>query len=250
MSNNVKDLYGLIGRTLRHSASCDYFNRKFEAAHIDAAYVNFELASIDELPAVLDANSNLRGFNVTIPYKQEVMRYLDELDPAAKAIGAVNVVRVGNVGGRRHLKGFNSDVVGFVNSIKPLLRPSHTRALILGTGGASRAIAYGLRSLGIESTFVSRTARQGIITYNSLTPGIMATHTVIVNTTPAGMYPDVDSCPALPYELVTPDHLCYDLIYNPDTTKFMRECASRGAVVKNGLEMLLLQAFESWNMWH
>lgn len=249
MARKEKDLYGLIGRKLGHSFSCGYFNRKFESECIDAEYLNFEIDTIEELPALLAAHPALKGLNVTIPYKQDIMRYLDEVDPEAAKIGAVNVVSIRRKDGHPYLKGFNSDVVGFVNSIKPLLRPLHLGALVLGTGGASKAVARGLESLGLHVRFVSRTPREGVLTYADLTPAVMTTHTVVVNTTPLGMYPDVDACPPIPYDLLTSDHLCYDLIYNPDNTKFMREAALRGAVTKNGLEMLLLQAFETWLMW-
>ncbi len=250
MSNLPKELYGLVGKRLGHSFSRDYFNDKFTSEGIDAEYVNFELDTIDELPAMLASNTTLQGFNVTIPYKQDVMRFLDEIDSEAELIGAVNVVRVSRDGGKLHLKGFNSDVVGFTNSIRPLITSLHKRALVLGTGGASRAIVRGLSLLGIDVQLVSRASREGVITYDELTPEVMSSHTVIVNTTPLGMYPNIDACPPIPYDLLTTEHLCYDLVYNPEVTKFMCESESRGAITKNGLEMLLLQAFESWVMWN
>ena len=189
---------------------------------------------------------------MTIPYKEQVIEYLDGMDADAEAIGAVNVIKViRNAKGEiSSLKGFNSDVIGFTDSIRALLKPGHRRALVLGTGGASKAVIHGLRKLGIESTSVSRTPAPGRLTYADLTPEVMETHTVIVNTTPLGMYPNVDSCPDIPYDLLTANHLCYDLLYNPDVTEFMRRSAEHGATVKNGLEMLLLQAFESWRIWN
>lgn len=250
MSNNNTELYGLVGRRLSHSFSRDFFNRKFESENIDAKYVNFELDSIDELPSAIERNPSLRGFNVTIPYKKDVMRFLDDIDPRAAKIGAVNVVRVEHDGSRTRLIGYNSDVIGFSDSIAPLLNDSHRRALILGTGGASRAVAESLRGLGLEFSFVSRTPSAGDLGYDELDEHVMSEHTVVVNTTPLGMFPNVDSCPPIPYDLLTPGHLCYDLTYNPENTKFMKECAARGAVTKNGLEMLLLQALKSWEMWH
>lgn len=250
MSNEKTELYGLVGRRLSHSFSRDFFNRKFESENIDAKYVNFELDTIDELPAIITANPNLKGFNVTIPYKKDVMRFLDDIDTRASRIGAVNVVRVERDGSRTRLIGYNSDIIGFSDSISPLLSYSHRRALILGTGGASQAVAEGLRGLGLEFTFVSRTPSAGELGYDALDKRTMSKHTVVVNTTPLGMYPDTDSCPPIPYDLISPGHLCYDLTYNPENTKFMKECAARGAVTKNGLEMLLLQALESWEMWH
>ena len=250
MSNEKTELYGLVGRRLSHSFSRDFFNRKFESENIDAKYVNFELDNIGELPAIITANPKLKGFNVTIPYKKEVMRFLDDIDTRASRIGAVNVVRVERDGSQTRLIGYNSDVIGFSKSIAPLLNNSHRRALVLGTGGASQAVAEGLRGLGLEFTFVSRTPSAGELGYDELDRQVMSEHTLVVNTTPLGMYPNVDSCPPIPYDLLSPGHLCYDLTYNPENTKFIKECAARGAVTKNGLEMLFLQALESWEMWH
>lgn len=252
MASINKELYGLIGYPLGHSFSQDFFNRKFADENINAEYVNFEIASIDELPEIIRTHPDLYGFNVTIPYKQAVIPFLDEIDADADRIGAVNVVRVRrDAGGRTRLKGFNSDVIGFTDSISPLLTShTHSQALVLGTGGASHAVTAGLASLGISSTLVSRTARPGILTYGDLDAQTMASHTVIVNTTPLGMYPNVDACPDIPYEYLTARHVCFDLLYNPDVTQFMQRCAEHGATVKNGLEMLLLQAFASWEMWH
>ncbi len=244
--------YGLIGRVLGHSFSKGYFNQKFESEHIDATYRNFEIPEIEDFPSVVATTPSLCGLNVTIPYKEAVIPYLDSLDDDAARIGAVNVVKVlrgadGNISG---LRGYNSDVVGFTRSIEPLLKPCHKRALVLGTGGASKAVAHGLRKLSVEPTFVSRTAKEGCLTYGDLTEDVMREHLVIVNTTPLGMYPRVNECPDIPYEKLTDRHLCYDLLYNPDTTLFMKKCASQGAATKNGLEMLLLQAFVSWEIWN
>lgn len=178
------------------------------------------------------------------------MPYLTAVTPEALKIGAVNTIAVEyNEREGILLTGHNTDVTGFTDSLRPLLRPDMKRALILGSGGASKAVAYGLRSLGIEPVTVSRTAAPGRLSYGELTPEVMASHLVIVNTTPLGMWPDVDSCPDIPYSLITPSHLCYDLIYNPDVTAFMRRAADHGATVKNGLEMLLLQAFAAWQIW-
>ncbi|MBR5440384.1 MAG: shikimate dehydrogenase, partial [Prevotella sp.] len=180
----------------------------------------------------------------------QVIPFLDAVSPEARAIGAVNVIRVRRKGKNIHLKGFNSDVIGFTQSIEPLLEPCHKKALILGTGGASKAIDYGLRSLGLETTFVSRTGRNGAILYEDITPEDMREYKVIVNCTPLGMYPHVDSCPNLPYEAMDSHTLLYDLLYNPDETLFMKRGKAYGATVVNGLEMLLLQAFASWEFWH
>ncbi len=249
MTTNYARLYGLIGYPLGHSFSQDYFNRKFEAENIDARYINFEIPEIADLKLILDHNRNLNGLNVTIPYKQQVIAMLDEMDPEAAEIGAVNVIKFIRRNGRLILKGYNSDIIGFRDSIAPMLTDHHSHALVLGTGGASRAVSYALRSLGIEVRLVSRTATQGVITYADLTPDIIDTHKIIVNTTPLGMYPHVDECPDIPYNLLTEHHLCYDLLYNPDVTLFMKKSADAGAEVKNGLEMLLLQAFAAWQIW-
>ena len=244
------DKYGLIGYPLGHSFSIGYFNEKFDNENINARYINFEIPSIEDFIEVIDSNPELRGLNVTIPYKEQVIPYLDSLSPEATAIGAVNVIRVTHKGKKTQLKGFNSDVIGFTRSIEPLLERHHKKALILGTGGASKAIDYGLRSLGLETKFVSRTKRDVILCYEDITADIIREYNVIVNCTPLGMYPNVDSCPKLPYEAMDSHTLLYDLLYNPDETLFMTKGREQGAVVKNGLEMLLLQAFASWEFWN
>jgi len=244
------DKYGLIGYPLGHSFSIGYFNEKFANEGIDAEYINFEIPSIDELPEVLASNPELRGLNVTIPYKEKVISFLDSVSPEARAIGAVNVIRVSRKGSDVVLKGFNSDVIGFTKSIEPLLEKCHKKALILGTGGASKAINYGLKALGLETVYVSRYERPGTIQYEKITDEVVHEYNVIVNCTPCGMYPHSDECPSLPYEAMDSHNILYDLIYNPDQTLFMKKGEERGAVVKNGLEMLLLQAFASWEFWN
>ena len=244
------DKYGLIGYPLGHSFSISYFNQKFKDEHIDAVYENFEIPSIDLLPEILDSNPNLKGLNVTIPYKQKVIPFLDNISPEARAIGAVNVIKVIHDGKKIKLKGYNSDVIGFTQSIEPMLERFHKKALILGTGGASKAIDYGLKSLGLETVFVSRYERPGTIQYSNITPDVVKEYNVIVNCTPLGMYPHTEECPLLPYEAMDNHTILYDLIYNPDETMFMKRGAEYGANVKNGLEMLLLQAFASWEFWH
>lgn len=244
------DKYGLIGLTLGHSFSQSYFNEKFENEDINAVYINFEIPSIKVLPEVIAQNPELKGFNVTIPYKQQVMNFLDSITPEAKAIGAVNVVKISHKGKKTVMKGYNSDVVGFTRSIEPLLEPCHKKALILGTGGAAKAINYGLKSLGLETQFVSRRKAEGVICYDDIDSNTMKEYKVIVNCTPCGMYPKAEECPKLPYEAMDSHTLLYDLIYNPDETMFMKQGAKYGATVKNGLEMLLLQAFVSWDFWH
>ncbi len=251
--------YGLIGYPLGHSFSRKFFTEKFAKEGIDAQYLNFEIPSIEEFPNIIKNNPTLKGLNVTIPYKQQVMQYLDDISEEAKAIGAVNVVKVSKEG----LTGYNSDVIGFVNSIKPLLKPHHKKALILGTGGASKAIRYGLeKKLGVETAFVSRRRPDGsphkggdiqgterVFTYEEVTAEVLKEYEVIVNCSPVGMYPHVDECPALPYEALNENNLLYDLVYNPLETLFMKKGAAQGATVKNGLEMLHLQAIASWEFW-
>ncbi len=244
------DTYGLIGYPLGHSFSISYFNQKFADENIDAKYENFEIASIDSLLEVIDTHPNLRGLNVTIPYKQKIMPFLDTLSPEATAIGAVNVVKVTHEGGKVTLRGYNSDVIGFTQSMEPMLEKVHRKALILGTGGASKAVDYGLKALGLETVFVSRFKRPGTIQYGDITPEVVREYNVIVNCTPCGMYPNVDECPQLPYEAMDSRTILYDLIYNPDNTLFMKKGAAHGANTKNGLEMLLLQAFASWELWN
>jgi shikimate dehydrogenase len=242
--------YGLIGYPLGHSFSKNYFNQKFEAENIDACYVNFEIPNIKELKSVIKENPELRGLNVTIPYKEQVIPLLDEIDDNAKEIGAVNVIQFKKgLFGKVKLKGFNSDIIGFKESISPLLGENHKKALILGTGGASKAVYHGLKQLGVEPTFVSRSKKNDCLTYEEITPEVMNENIVIVNTTPLGMFPNINECPNIPYDLITPNHILYDLLYNPDETLFMNKGKSMGATVKNGLEMLLLQAFAGWNIW-
>ena len=245
------DKYGLIGYPLGHSFSISYFNEKFENEHINAKYINFEIPSIDGLTEILDRNPELRGLNVTIPDKEQVIKFLDAISPEAEAIGAVNVIRVTHKGDKVFLKGFNSDVIGFTRSIEPLLEPAQKKALILGTGGASKAINFGLKSLNMQTIFVSRTKHgNGFITYDEVTAELIKEYNVVVNCTPVGMYPHADECPQLPYEAMDTHTLLYDLIYNPDETLFLKRGREQGATVKNGLEMLLLQAFASWEFWN
>lgn len=242
--------YGLIGYPLEHSFSKDFFNEKFENEGLNAEYINFEMPNIEELKHILASNPELKGLNVTLPYKEAVIPYLNSITEQAEAIGAVNVIRISYKGRTPILRGYNSDVVGFCCSIEPLLEPCHKKALILGTGGASKAINYGLKQLGLETIFVSRTKKENAFTYGEITPEIIKTYNVIVNCTPIGMYPHTEDCPILPYAAMDSHTLLYDLIYNPDETLFLKKGRAAGAVTKNGLEMLLLQAFVSWEFWH
>lgn len=246
----VKSEYGLIGKRLGHSFSADFFNKKFAEEGISARYSLFPLENIKELPGLLRLHPNLKGLNVTIPYKQDVMAYLDIVSEEAADIGAVNVIKISKERGKAILKGFNSDCIGFRNSLVPLLNERIDSALILGTGGASKAVKYVLGKLGIRVTFVSRTPSERNLTYKDLNREIIENNLLIVNTTPLGMYPDIDHCPPIPYEFITPNHICYDLIYNPEETLFLRRSKERGAIVKNGLEMLIGQAVESWEIWN
>ncbi|MBE6309493.1 MAG: shikimate dehydrogenase [Bacteroidales bacterium] len=243
-------LYGLLGYPLGHSFSRNYFNNKFEAENIDAEYINFEIPDINMLMEVISEYYNLNGLNVTIPYKEQVIPFLDELDEDAANIGAVNVIKIIHENNNLKLKGYNSDVIGFCDSISPLLKPHMKKAMILGTGGAAKAVMYGLNKFGIDSQLVSRKKTDNTITYTDIDKNIIDEYHIIVNTTPLGMYPNIDECPDIPYELLSEKHLCYDLLYNPDETLFMKKAKENGATVKNGLEMLLLQAFVSYEIWN
>ncbi len=250
-NESSKKYYGLIGGALSHSFSRDFFNAKFQNEGIDAEYLNFELQDIGELMEVIAEYPELQGLNVTSPYKEQVLPYLDELDETAAAIQAVNVIKVihtANNGIR--LKGYNSDVVGFGRSIEPFVDDAHKKALVLGTGGASKAVTHALEQLGVAVTHVSRRKSQETVTYEELTRAMIQDHPIIVNATPLGKFPDVESCPNFPYRFLSAKHVCYDLVYNPETTLFMKHAQAHGAQVKNGLEMLLLQAFASWEFWN
>ena len=244
--------YGLVGYPLGHSFSQDYFTKKFAAENIDAQYLNFQIEDIALFPEKVLTVDGLSGLNVTIPYKQKVMVYLDEIDETAQKVGAVNVVKIIRNGSNVRLRGCNSDVVGFENSLKPLLKPCHTSAYILGTGGASKAVRYVLEKLGIAYQFVSRTAdaANNILSYEQLTNDLITSHKLIVNCTPLGMSPKTDACPVIPYEAIGADHLCFDLIYNPEVTLFLQKSRQQGATIKNGLDMLIGQAIRAWEIWN
>lgn len=255
------DVYGLIGFPLGHSFSAKYFAEKFACENIEATYENFEMEQLPDLHQWAMIQPHLRGFNVTIPHKQTIIAQLDALSPAATEIGAVNVVCiVRSAEGEVRLLGDNSDWVGFTESLRPLLRSDIQRALVLGTGGASRAVVVALRKLGIHPTYVSRyPLPQGVevggavvpvLTYDALTPEVMKAHSLVINTTPLGMHPKVEEAPAIPYTLLTSAHVLYDLVYNPLETRFMQLGKAQGTVVKNGLEMLHLQAETAWEAWH
>jgi len=238
-------LYGLIGYPLSHSFSPAYFKKKFAELRIDAAYRPFPLAGVNEFVPLLKANPDILGLNVTIPYKESIISYLDEIDEVAEKIGAVNCISIK----KGTKKGYNTDTTGFEQSLVPLLTLQHTDALVLGTGGSSKAVAYVLDKLGVRFMTVSRYIAGGGITYGELTPEIIAQHKLIINTTPLGMYPNPDGLPDIPYDAIGKDHLLYDLIYNPEETKFLLKGKENNAAIKNGFEMLKLQADASWDIW-
>jgi shikimate dehydrogenase len=243
--------YGLIGYPLGHSFSKTFFNQKFQSEKIDVEYVNFEIENVKDLKGIIRDNPTLCGLNVTLPHKVTVMPLLDKISENAKNIGAVNVIKFKKgLFGKLRLEGHNSDIIGFMKSIEPMLNGKHRKALILGTGGSSKAIYHGLKQLGISAVHVSRTKKKECFTYEEITKEIIEEYTVIVNATPVGMYPNVNECPNIPYQYLTANHILYDLLYNPDETLFMKNGKAHGATVKNGLEMLLLQAFVSWEIWN
>lgn len=240
-------LYGIIGYPLSHTFSPGFFNEKFRKEGIRAMYEAFPISTIDQFPALLKEHKQLKGLNVTIPYKQQVMQYLDRIDEAALAVGAVNCI---TIGADYTTTGHNTDIIGFGQSLKPLLQPWHDKALVLGTGGASKAVVYVLKQLGIAYKYVSRNPVTRGYTYNELNPAILAGHKLIINTTPLGMYPDITGCPLPSFEGIDSRHLVYDLIYNPPETALMRGAREKGAMVKNGLDMLHLQALAAWDIWN
>lgn len=240
------DKYGLIGYPLGHSFSKIYFTEKFQKEGLSSTYELFPLSAITEFPELIEGNPELRGLNVTIPYKESVMTYLTDLSPEAKAIGAVNVIKIDG----DRLTGYNSDYIGFRDSLKPMLRDEITEALVLGSGGASKAVCHALRVLGINPTVVSRHPSEGIIGYKDITSEVMEKNLLIVNTTPLGMAPNIEAAPDIPYHLLSDRHICYDVVYNPSETLFMKKAAAAGARVKNGLEMLHLQAENAWKIWN
>lgn len=238
-------LYGLIGFPLEHSFSKKYFSQKFLAEEIKTLYENFPLKEIKEFPNLL-STQNLSGLNVTIPYKQEVIPFLDKLSQEAAEIGAVNTIQVKD----GLLIGNNTDCHGFEQSLLPFLKPHHTKALVLGTGGASKAVVYVLNKLGIEWKYVSRNQVENGLTYDTLNSAIIKEHLLIINTSPLGMYPHMETCPNIDYSAIGKDHLLYDLVYNPEETLFLKKGKEQGATIKNGLEMLYLQAEKAWEIWN
>jgi len=241
--------YGLIGKNISYSFSRNYFKNKFEKENIaDSTYVNFDIEVIDDFPTHVKNTSKLKGLNVTIPYKESIIPFLDKLSKKAKAIGAVNTIRITKKG---NLVGYNTDCYGFSKSLKPHLKPQHKKALVLGTGGASKAIAFSLKTLGIKYAFVSRNLNPGVTyTYDSLTTSIVKKHPLIINCTPLGTHPNITISPNIPYEGITPKHLLFDLIYNPEETIFLKKGKKLGAKTLNGYKMLELQAEKAWEIWN
>lgn len=238
----------MVGSNIGYSFSPGYFKEKFEKKGLyNYRYNLYDIPDINQLPAIIAETKRLKGLNVTIPYKEAILPLLNSTSKTAKKIGAVNTVTVSKKG---KLKGFNTDHYGFRKSLKPLLKKHHEKALILGTGGASKAIAYALRKLGIEYDFVSRTGDEVIFSYTDLNKAIFEEYHIIINTTPLGTYPDTDKCPPLDYSLFTEKHIAYDLVYNPEVTAFLKKAAENGAITKNGYEMLVYQAEKAWDIWN
>lgn len=243
--------YGLIGYPLGHSFSRKYFGEKFKNNRIpDCSYENYPLDAINQLPDLLSNEPELCGLNVTIPYKSEVIRYLDSVDKEASEIGAVNVIKIGRSGGKIILSGFNSDITGIRDSIKPYMKNNLKNALVLGTGGSSRSVCYVLKSMGLTVKMVSRERREGVISYEDITPELISVSGLIVNTTPLGMYPAVDAKPDLNYSILGKNHILFDLVYNPEITKFLEAGLSQGCTVITGLKMLHSQAERAWEIWN
>ncbi|WP_424494487.1 shikimate dehydrogenase family protein [Salinimicrobium sp. GXAS 041] len=239
--------FGLLGKDISYSFSRTYFKKKFQNLDIDATYDNFDVPKVDDFKLLLEKNEELEGLNVTIPYKEQIIPFLDTIHPIASEIGAVNTIKISKNG---QLAGYNTDYFGFTESIKPFLKKQHTKALILGTGGASKAVAYSLKSMGISSVYVSRKPSKNAISYAQLSEEILKDYTVIINCTPLGTSPKTAEFPAIPVEHLTPQHLVYDLIYNPAETRLMKFASEKGATTTNGLRMLELQAERAWEIWN
>lgn len=243
--------YGLLGYPLTHSFSKRFFTEKFEKEQIDSTYENFEIDNINKFPEVVKNNPEVIGFNVTIPYKEQVIPFLDQLNDSAQEIGAVNTIKVKRSGDNVYLKGFNTDTFGFESSLSPLLKDYHKKALILGTGGASKALKYVLNKLQIDYISASiEELKEKEIPYEAIDKEMMKDRLLIINATPLGTYPKVDTFPNIPYEYITKKHLLFDLVYNPEVTQFMAKGQAQGATVKNGFDMLLGQARRSYEIWN
>ena len=244
----AKHRFGLVGKNIGYSFSKAHFTKKFENLNLlDYSYENLDFQDIAEFPIFLQNNPDLYGLNVTIPYKEKIIPYLDKLSKKATAIGAVNTISFTKNG---KLKGYNTDYYGFQKAIEPLLQPHHKKALVLGTGGASKAVAYALQQMGITTTYVSRTSSGNTIGYNQINASTFTEYQIIINCTPLGTAPNVAICPEIPYDFFTPAHIAFDLIYNPAETLFLQKAKQQGAIVKNGLDMLVFQAEKAWEIWN
>jgi len=244
----MNKLFGLIGKNINYSFSKKYFTAKFEKEElIGYSYENFDLQTISQFPKIIRENSNLKGLNVTIPYKEKIIPYLDKLNEKATKIGAVNCIKITKKG---KLKGYNTDYYGFKKSLEPLLQPHHQKALILGTGGASKAVAFALEELGILYTFVSRSKKEDSLDYKYINATTFDNYQLIINCTPLGTHPNIEEFPPIPYDFFTEDHIAFDLIYNPEETEFLKRAKAKNAVTKNGYEMLVLQAEKGWKIWN
>lgn len=241
---------GLLGKKLSHSFSKNYFEQKFKKEElVGYSYTLFELDHIEELPELLEKHPDLIGFNVTIPFKTAIIPFLNELDEKAQAVGAVNTVCIERKEGILFLKGYNTDIEGFANSIKPFLKNTHERALILGTGGASKAVEFVLNNLGIETLIVSRNPQHNQLNYSEINKYVIKYHNLIINCTPLGMYPNISSYPNIPYEFLTESHTLLDLVYNPEITEFLKRGKKEQATTLNGSSMLYNQADKAWEIW-
>ncbi|GGI57140.1 shikimate dehydrogenase family protein [Winogradskyella haliclonae] len=248
VQNELTYKFGLIGKNIDYSFSRGYFAEKFQAENLPHKYVNFDLEHISEIENIFQNSEAIKGLNVTIPYKEAIIPFLDKLNKRAKKIGAVNTIKINKKG---TLIGYNTDYYGFKKSLKPYLSNNHKKALILGTGGASKAIAYALKQLKIKFHFVSRAKKENAtFVYSELTEEIIKAHQILINCSPVGTYPNVNACPDIPYDAISEHHILYDLIYNPEQTKFLQLGASQNAVTINGLKMLELQAEKSWEIWN
>lgn len=247
------DTYGLIGQSLSHSFSCKYFEEKFSRLQLkDKSYKNFEIKNVEEIKQLLIEDRSIKGFNVTTPFKESITSLLDKLDPVAQRIGAVNtvVVKRDGLSDKIYLEGYNTDADAFREALAPIIRPHHRRALILGTGGASKAVSYALTKNNMEHFFVTRHPSKFHYCYADLNHNAMRLFQVIINTTPLGTYPNVNDCAPIPYEMLTNKHLLFDLVYNPAQTKFLQLGKDKGAFIHNGFRMLKLQADRSWEIWN
>lgn len=248
MSDRIRKRYGLLGRNINYSFSKGYFTEKFKNENFEGCtYENFDIPEITKLPEIIKNNPDLKGLSVTIPYKETVIPYLDKLSKKAALIGAVNTIKITKKG---KLKGYNTDYYGFKKALKPLLKKRHKKALILGTGGASKGVAFALDELGISYTFVSREAKENAISYDQVTASTFDDYQIIINSTPVGTSPNIEAFPSIPYEFFTKKHIAFDLIYNPSETQFLRRAKEKGAQIKNGLDMLIFQAEKAWEIWN